>query len=215
MQNIFFTLLWRDMKKNRGFYATSITGLTIGLTLFILTAVYVLFEFSFDKHHQKSDRIIRLVHNISYQGSGEQSASCPFPAGELLAQQYPELIQNQVRFFNHFNATYNVKHDDVSFHEEELIFADSSLFNIFDFNFIAGSQKSALNAPGKIVLTEKSAKKYFGSTDILNRPLVINNEVTVYVSGVIENIPSNSHFDFQLYASMPTILSRTVTMLEN
>jgi len=196
---------FRNIKKNANHFLTNIFGLTLGITTFIVISLYINHELKYDKHHSKSNRIIRLVHHLRFEGSGENSASCPYPAGELLKQDYPNLIKKQVRLFNNFNSTFIVKSENQTFNENRLIFADSALFEIFDFEFVLGDPSSSFNGPNKIVLTETTAQKYFGKSNPINKPLKINDQYTAFVTGVVKDIPSPSHFQFDMFCSLSTI----------
>lgn len=189
----------RNLYKNKGFSIINILGLSIGLASFILITLYVYHERSFDRYHEKADRIFRIVENLRTENEMLfQSTSSP-PMGPTLAHDFPE-VQNYVRFTG---TGLLVRKGDVSFYEEECYLADSSAFEVFTWPLLKGDVKTALTAPKTVVLTTSTAKKYFGDEDPMGQALEIDGE-QYKVTGVMEEVPENAHFRFDLLVSFST-----------
>lgn len=197
----------RVLLKHKIFSLINVFGLAIGVAGCILISRFVLFELSFDRYHSKGDRIFRLV-NMDPQYSGGGIAKVAGPAGILALENIPA-VENMVRFEYFGERLFRV--GERKGFENQGLYADPSVFNIFDFNLIAGSTESALEAGG-IVLTEKLATKYFGDEDPIGKTIVIgtNRELpgregeTGYpltVTGLMEDVPENSHFTFEFLVS--------------
>ena len=198
----------RNINKKKGYYFISFFGLVLGVTTFILVYLFVNHEFKYDTFNKHASRIIRIVDHVNYENSGEIAASCPYFVAIQLKLNYPDLVEEYVRFVNDFNSAFIIKSkEDRSFYEKSFAYVDSTLFKVFDYEFIYGNPENALDGPNKIVLTESAAKKYFGNENPINKTLTINDEITAQVTAVVKNLPSYSHYRFDLLCSMQTILS--------
>ena len=159
-KNYFITSV-RSLMRNKGFSVINIVGLAVGLATFSLISFYVYSELNFDRYHEKSDRIFRIVENLRTENELLlQSTSSP-PMGPRMLKDFPE-IESYVRFQN-WNLL--AQHNGISYYEPDSFIADSSVFDIFSFKLVKGDKKSALREPFSIVLTESTAKKYFGNED--------------------------------------------------
>jgi putative ABC transport system permease protein len=192
----------RNIQKNKAYSFINIFGLAIGMACCLLIVLFVQDELSFDRYHEKGDRIYRLVD--SFDVAGELSrffalSSAPF--APALQAEFPE-VEDAVRLM--LGRRRMVTYKDKKFYEEGLIFADASLFNIFTFPLVKGDPDSALQAPGTLVVSEKIAQKYFGNSDPVNKSLKIN-EQEFLITGIMTEIPGNSHFHADMFASMKTI----------
>jgi putative ABC transport system permease protein len=159
--------------------------------------IYVTDEVSFDRYHDKADRIYRVSSKITETDDQFIWTVAQIPFGPQVVQDYPE-VQSFVRFFNMPRAVY--KFEDKEFNEESFYYADSTLFDIFTYKVIKGDARRALLEPNKIVLTERIATKYFGKSDPVGKTLT-SGANTYEVMGVIENVPGNSHFRFDALSS--------------
>ena len=189
----------RSLLKNKGFSIINILGLGIGIASFVLIGLYVFHELSYDKYHRNAHRIFRIVENLRTENEMLfQSTSSP-PMGPALAAQYPE-VENYVRF-----TSYGVlaRKGDVSIYEENCLLADSSVFEIFSFPLLKGNAKTALTEPYSIVLTQSTAKKYFGNQDAAGQTLTLDDE-EYRITAVMEDVPENSHFRFDMLVSFST-----------
>lgn len=209
MDHIHLKLLIRNMFKRKSGMPLILGNMVIGMLSFIFITIYVKGEFSYDKHNENADNIYRVIHNIDYGDSKENSASCPFPISNHLINEYPDLIRNAVRLFNWWGETYTIKTDDLSFNENKFVFTEPSMFDIFTFSFLAGNPVSCLNGPYKIVMTKSQALKYFGSVQhAMNKKLRVNDQYNVEITAVIEDLRKTSHFDFNMFCSLSTFKSQ-------
>lgn len=188
---------FRHILKHFGYSILNILGLTLGITSAIFLIIYVADEVSYDRYHEKADRIYRVSSTIKESDDQFTWIVAQIPFGPQAAHDYPE-IQSSVRFINMPRALY--KFEDKEFNEENFYYVDSTLFDIFSYKVIKGEVKSALLSPKKIILTEKIANKYFGKTDPIGKTLTTGTD-TYEVTGVIQDVPTNSHFRFDAVAA--------------
>jgi putative ABC transport system permease protein len=187
----------RHILKHFGYSILNILGLTIGISSALFLIIYVSDEVSYDRYHEKADRIYRVSSKITETDDQFTWIVAQIPFGPQVAQDYPE-VQSFVRFFNMPRAVY--KYEDKEFNEENFYYADSTLFDIFTYKVIKGDARRAILEPNKIVLTEKIATKYFGKTDPIGKTLTSGTN-TYEITGVIQDVPRNSHFRFEALAS--------------
>jgi putative ABC transport system permease protein len=201
----YFKIAFRNVLKHKVTASINIIGLSIGLASFILILMYVKDELSYDRYHQDADRIYRLISKHDFEGVGEDAASAPFPVGPTILSEYPGMIEQTVRVFNFQAPRSLVQLGEKSFNERRLFFADSNFFQLFDFNFIYGDPKTALNESFAVVITKATAEKYFGNENPMGKILRYENRFDLKVSGVVEGVPSNSHFSWDMMASMASV----------
>jgi putative ABC transport system permease protein len=187
----------RHILKHFGYSILNILGLTLGISSALFLIIYVSDEVSYDRYHDKADRIYRVSSKITEPDDQFTWIVAQFPFGPQVVQDYPE-VQSFVRFIDMPRSLY--KYEDKEFNEENFYYVDSTLFDIFSYKVIKGEVKSALIEPNKIILTENIASKYFGNTDPIGKTLTAGTN-TYEVTGVIENVPFNSHFRFDALAS--------------
>ena len=189
----FLQLSFRNLfHKNRLFTAINISGLAIGLASLLLVALFIYDEYNFDRFHQKADRIYRIVLDFSGEGNTINWARTSAPIARHLVGAYPE-IEQVVRLRKN-PGTDLLSRDEIKFFEERIFFADSSLFNVFDFTLISGNSALALKDKNSMVITESLAKKYFNNDDPVGKTLRLNNLIDLKITGIIKEMPSNSHF---------------------
>jgi putative ABC transport system permease protein len=203
----YFTIFKRSLIKQKGYSFLNVFGLAIGIACFFLICFYIRDEFSYDRFHGKADRIFRMHEIFESDGVGERSASLPFPVAEAILNDYKGQVEQSVRFFNFQSpslalATIN---NAKEFNESRLFFTDSTFFNVFDFNLIEGDKKSALRETNTIVLTEQMAKKYFGDQSPIGKYLRFQGSTNLLITGVLENVPTNAHFQFDFLVSFSTL----------
>ncbi len=199
----------RNIIKHKLFSSINIIGLTLGLASSLIILLFVQDEFSYDKYHEKADRIFR-VHR-------EQTMAVPLtshPYGPALKEEISE-IDESIRFF--FQEA-SIKHLSNEYLEETIVFTDKQVFDIFTWNLIQGDPHTALKEPNSIVITKETAEKYFGNENVLDKNLLINYgsfNLNCKITGVIEEIPSNSHFSFDFALSYSTLKSIRPDAIEN
>jgi putative ABC transport system permease protein len=196
LKNLIKTAI-RHIVKHFGYSILNILGLTLGITSALFLIIYVADEVSYDRYHEKADRIYRVSSSIKEPDDQFTWIFAQIPFGPQVVHDYPE-VQSSVRFINMPRALY--KFEDKEFNEENFYYVDSTLFDIFTYKVIKGEIKSALLAPKKIILTEKIANKYFGKSDPIGKTLTTGTD-TYEVTGVIQDVPTNSHFRFDAVAA--------------
>ena len=182
----------RYIRKHVGYSLLNVLGLTLGITSALFLIIYVSDELSYDRYHEKADRIYRVSSKITETDDQFTWIVAQIPFGPQAAQDYPE-IESFTRFINMPRALY--KYEDKEYNEENFYYADSTVFDIFTFKVLSGEVKSAVKDPKKIVLTKTAAARYFGKSDPIGKTLTEGTNA-YEVTGVIEDVPSNSHFRF-------------------
>jgi putative ABC transport system permease protein len=189
----------RNLLRQKVYAVINVFGLAIGLLCCLIILLYVQDELSYDRFHEKADRIYRMVLDLGMPTGTNELASTPSALTPALLQDFPE-IEQAVRFYKYFGGA-SVSHGDKRFQEDSFFFADAAVFDMFTYRFLAGDAKTALQAPFSIVLTESAAQKYFGSANPLGQQLTVNDTLQFRVTGVMEDVPAQSHFRFDFLAS--------------
>jgi putative ABC transport system permease protein len=195
----------RTLLKNRLYSIINISGLTIGLACSICIFIFVKDELSYDRYHPNADRIFRVIQ----EGTSEHSASLPFPAGPAFQNEFGDLLESYTRVFN-FRASslavvYDNDGDRKTFNEPRFFFGDSTFFKVFHFRFIKGNSVTCLNGPNLIVVSASTATRYFGNEEPIGKTISFEGMQDMIVSGVIEDVPENSHFRFDFMASFTSL----------
>ena len=189
----------RNLVRFKVYSLINIFGLAIGIASCILILLFVRDELSYDKFNEKADQIYR-VHSVGkLLGSDLNMAVSPAPLGETMVSDFPEVIKS-ARLVP--NDKMLIRYKDNVFNETRFYWADSSIFDVFTIPFIKGNPKTALNEPHTIVLTEKLAKKYFGKEDPIDKIMNMEDGTAYTVRGVIKDCPANSHFHYDMFASL-------------
>lgn len=196
IRNIIKTAL-RHILKYFGYSFLNIFGLTLGITSSLFLIIYVADEVSYDRYHEKADRIYRVSSTITEPDDQFTWIVAQIPFGPQVIQDYPE-IESFVRFINMPRELY--KYEDKEFNEDNFYYVDSTLFDIFSYKIIKGDVKAAISEPNKIALTEKIALKYFGNSEAIGKTLTAGDN-SYEVVAVIENVPFNSHLRFDAIAA--------------
>jgi putative ABC transport system permease protein len=194
----------RNIRRHKGFSFINITGLAIGMACCILIVLFVRDELSYDSYHTKANQIYRVIKKTETQGEMSTSISTPPPLGPALAHDFPEIV-NYVRFISPSREEVLIGYKDRKFYETRFFFADQTVFDIFSFPLIKGNPETALQEPYSVLITEEMADKYFGEDDPLGKVLNFNNRDDYRITGVLKNIPHNSHFRFDFLASFTTL----------
>jgi putative ABC transport system permease protein len=208
MFNNYLKIALRNIFKHKGYSLINIIGLALGMACCLLILLYVQDELSYDRYHENADRIYRVIEEVRLEGVGEESSSMPFPTGDTLPLEYPDVVEASVRFFNFQLPTMSLQYgtsDEKLFNEPRFFFADSAVFQVFSFEMIKGDPKKALEEPNTIVITEAMVEKYFEGDEPIGKTLRWQNGVNLNITGVLKNIPSNSHFQFDFLGSFATL----------
>jgi putative ABC transport system permease protein len=196
INNLIKTAL-RHIRKHLGYSLLNVLGLTIGTSSALFLIIYVADEVSYDRYNENADRIYRVSSKITETDDQFTWNVAQIPMGPQVVQDYPE-VQSFVRFINMPRDLY--KFEDKEYIEENFYYVDSTLFDIFTYKVISGDVKSATRDPKKIVLTKTVAARYFGNSDPIGKTLTTGDN-TFEVTGIIEDVPSNSHFRFDAVAA--------------
>jgi len=202
----YFKTAFRNIVSQPIFSIINITGLVIAITSVVLISLWVQDEKSYDKFHLKSDRIHRVIMNMGDHGN---LAMTPPPLANKIKEEFPE-VEYSTRIQDCPQVV--VKNENHNFNENKGIFVDPDFFEIFSFNLLDGNQQNLINEPFNIVVTKDFANRYFKDGNVINNNLSINgNPVTI--SGVLDNIPANSHlqFDFILPIELLELLGEDLS----
>ncbi|MBK5271136.1 MAG: ABC transporter permease, partial [Bacteroidia bacterium] len=199
----FLLIALRNLKKDGWYSLVNILGLTIGITFSLFLIFYIKDELSYDKYHKKADRIYRINSYIHERDKNTDWVLTQFPLGPMLKKDYPE-VEEMVRFSSRERTLF--KNGENNFYETKIYYADSTIFNVFTHKFVEGNAATALLAPFDIVISKTLAEKYFGkNTQVVGKTL--RTVYDVYkITGVIEDVPKNSHIRFDMLISMSTLL---------
>jgi len=192
----YLKVAFRSILRNKGFTFINVFGLAIGMACCIILFLYVQYESSFDKFHDKADQIYRIISQDEDEGGVDRFAMTSAPLAPALLQDFPE-VEKAVRFAA---GSLEVTHRGLRFYER-VFFADSEVFDMFDFPLIKGDPQTALNDPYALLISERMADKYFSDEDPVGKSLILAGDRTHNIVGVFRDIPSNSHIQFVLLGS--------------
>jgi len=210
----YFKIAWRNLMKYKFISFINLFGLTVGLTCCLLILTYILNELSYDKYNKNADNIYRVTRSFNNDDgvvSLNLSTVSP-PFGYYLPTDFPE-IEKMTRLLNY--GTVPLRYKDKLINEQNVYFADENLFDLFTVNAIKGNPKTALKDPFSVMLTEETAKKYFGNEDALNKVLRANNQFDLKVTGIYKAFPSNTHVHPNMLVSFNTLRDSAVYGEEN
>lgn len=192
----YFKSAWRNMLKNKSFTLINISGLAIGITVCMLIFLFILNEFSVDNFHKNEKDIYRVMRHFEQDGKLGSVAYLSGPYGPALLNDFGGQVMRSVRVIQNDNL---VTVGTTSFHEKRVLDVDTGFFSMFSFPLIAGNPATVLKDPGNVVLTESTAKKYFGSVEnAMGKMVMVDKELPLTVAGVARDVPSNSHLEFDM-----------------
>jgi putative ABC transport system permease protein len=192
----------RSFKRQRAYVIINILGLAIGIACSLLITLYVINEASYDRFNEKQDRIFRVILNGKIGEQEINGAYTPAIMGPTLPEEFPE-VEDFLRM-NGMGPSV-VEYEQQIFTEDHIIEVDSSFFNFFSIPVIRGNPDNLLNSPHKVVLSESTAKKIFGDENPIDRMIKIGSDTVRYVvTGVMQDVPSNSHFEASMLTSFLT-----------
>src|SRR5260221_1272424 len=189
----------RSLWKNKGFSAINIIGLATGLATCLLIILYVLDELSYDKFNTKAARTYRINNEVKFGGNHFDLAQAPAMQGPTIVRELPQ-VEQFTRF--RWHNSISVKKGNENLRETKVVFADSTLLDVFSLKLISGNAKTILNAPQTLLITESMAKKYFNRTNVAGETLLIDNKKNYRITGVIRDIPQQSHFSYDFFVAM-------------
>jgi len=200
----YLTVAVRNLLRHKACTLINIAGLSVGMACTILILLWVQYELSFDRYHENADRIYRLATHIDFGKWQGSLAVCNFPAGPYLERHFPEVLK-AVRL-QRIRDNLLVQFNDKKFFENDIFIADESVFDVFTFPMIRGNPTSALKTASDVVITENIAKKYFGRDDPIGKIIKLENKYPLTVSGVMANVPPNSHFSVSILVSFKALI---------
>ena len=192
----YFKTAWRSLRKNKIFSILNITGLSIGLACSLLIALYVLDELNYDRFNTHANLIYRIDERVKYGDFNYNGAEVPAIMGPAFAKDFKQ-IDHYTRL--KYSPGVVIRKGEENIREDKVIYADSSLFDVFTLAMIAGNPKTALKEPHSLVITESAARKYFNSLDIMGKTVLVDGTNVYTITGVIRDIPRQSHFNFDLF----------------
>ena len=196
MMGHYIKIAWRSLRKDGFFSVINVNGLALGLAVCLLIGLYLHEEWSYDLYNRQADRIFRMATDIHINGSSIRSVNTPSPFGAAMVRDFPAIV-NAVRIRSIPEVL--VTADGRSFGETGAVLADPTLFDIFTISMLAGDPHTALAEPNSVVITESSASRYFGRTDVIGRFLkMATDSVPCRITGVFKDLPAESHFHFAL-----------------
>lgn len=199
----YIKIAWRNLWKNKIFSFINIIGLASGLACFILIALFVMDELSYDRFYKKANRIYRINSDIVFGGAVLHFTQTSDMMGPLLKKDYPQ-VEDYVRVYTS-EGTQLIKKGNEFIAEEKVAYADSTFFNVFDFATIEGDTKNALYEPNTVVIDASTAKKYFKGQPAAGKTIEVktNAGTSLYkVMAVIKDMPRNTHFHFNFILSI-------------
>lgn len=195
---------WRNLRKNKVFSFINILGLTIGITCCMMIFLFIMNEYSFDSFHKQEKRIYRVMRG--YDASKSRVPYLSGPYAPALLNDFPREIKKAVRLMP---TNGMISFGNRSFNEKKVYFTDADFFSLFTFPLIKGDAATALKDPASVVLTETTAKKYFGKEDPMGKVLEFDKRLQLKVTGIIKDVPSNSHMDFDLVVPLSNYFDRS------
>ncbi|MPR34780.1 ABC transporter permease [Salmonirosea aquatica] len=198
----YLKIAWRNLRKHSFYSFLNIFGLSLGLASCLLITLYVVDELSYDQPYENVDRIYRINADLKFGGPEMRLAVAPDPMAFTLKKDYPQ-VEAVARLRE--NGSYLVRRNEQAenLKEDQVVFADSTFFSVFSIPLVEGNPATALTEPNTLVLSERDAAKYFGAESPLGKTLLLDNELTYRVTGVMENLPANSHLsDLNMLLSM-------------
>ena len=197
----YIRLAWRKIKADRLFSTLNILGLSIGLGITLLLFLFVFHERSFDTMYPKKDRIVRVLLHTTNQQISETWCASPPAVGSAFQNEIPE-IEKTVRFYHYaFGQPASISVNDKELIEPRFFYADEAIIDVFDLEFVHGNPNTALARPNTIIISESSAKRYFGNLNPIGKQLKLENYKDFEITGVYKDFSSNSSLDCNVVAS--------------
>jgi putative ABC transport system permease protein len=210
MLKSYFISLYRNILRNKFYSLLNILGLSIGLATALFILLYITDEAGYDKHFENYNRIYRVESEITVNNNPQQFATAPPPLGPAMKKEIPE-IEEVVRLDE--LGLFIFRYEEHEFFESRFFYADSSIFRVFNHEFVYGNPGTCLTEPSSIVLTRFTAEKYFGSSNPTGKILTDSEGDSYQVTAVIENLPSNTHLKYDALISVSTLPDKYSTTL--
>lgn len=196
----YFKTAWRTILKNKGLFSINIIGLSLGIATCLAITLFVVDELSYDRFNEKADQMARIILKAKLGDEVIRESSVSAPVAATLVSEFPEVLDA-----TRISITYGlqkVTYKETTIRKGKMVFVDPNFFELFTLPFLKGDINTALDRPNTVVLTTAQAEAYFGKEDPLNKTIKIEGQGLYTVTGVIDEVPTNSHFHFDLFASM-------------
>lgn len=191
----------RNLRKHTFYSTINIAGLAIGVSACLLITLFIIDELSYDQYNEKADRIYRVNTEIKFGGNHMQLATSSAPTAHTLLQDYPE-VEATVRFRSYGSYLVKAENSTENIKENNVIWTDSTFFKIFSVRVIEGNPNTALKEPASIAISKRTAEKHFPNESALGKTMILDNKYNAKVTAVYDNIPSTSHFHFDILIAM-------------
>jgi putative ABC transport system permease protein len=188
-------IAFRSLKRHKIYSVITVSGLALGISVFLLISAWVLRELSFDRFHENAASVFRVSEKRHFPDHVRQNFRTPGPLSEQLKENFPE-IRKSVRVAMTGERVLN--YENKIFYEESILTVDPEFFAMFSFPFIEGDRETALDNPNAMVIAEQIARKYFGRENPIGKILTMDNKIDFTVTGLIKDVPSNSHLQFDM-----------------
>ncbi|MEO0571937.1 MAG: ABC transporter permease [Bacteroidota bacterium] len=193
-------IAWRNILKNKGIFSINILGLTLGIASCLIITLFVVDELSYDRYNERADEIVNVVFRAKVNGEEIKEGAVMAPVGATFKKEFPEVL-DATRIRN--IGTPKIMVENQSFRDGRFAFVDPNFFNVFTLPIIEGDSKSPLEEPNTAIITERQAEKFFGATNPIGKFFFLDNQEQPFrVTGVIKEVPKNSHFHFDIFASI-------------
>lgn len=196
----YFKTAWRTILKNKALFSINIIGLSLGIATCLAITLFVVDELSYDRFNEKADQMARVILKAKLGDEIIRESSVPAPVAATLVEEFPEVL-DATRISNTYGLQ-KVTYKENTIRKGKMVFVDPNFFELFTLPLVKGDADSALSRPNTVVLTRNQAETYFGKEDPLNKVITIEDRGLYTVTGIIEEVPANSHFHFDLFASM-------------
>lgn len=191
----YLLLAVKNFRKQKMFSLINITGLTVGITCCLMIFLFIVNEFSYDNFHKNGAHIYRAMR-VSHQSGSPKNIAWLSPAyGPALRNDYPDAVQQTMRVAPDNDL---ITYKNVSFNEKKVVLVDSNFFTFFSFPLLKGDPATVLNDPSGMVMSETTAKKYFGKEDPIGKEVEFNKNRRFKITGIMKDVPVNSHLEFDI-----------------
>lgn len=193
-------IAWRNILKNKSLFTMNTIGLGLGIGSCLLIMLFVIDELSYDRYNEKADDIVNVVFRAKINGEEIKEGAVMAPVGKTLKQEFPEVVDaTRIRQI----GTPKITVANQSFREHRFAFVDANFFNVFTLPIIEGNSRNPLDEPRTVVLSKAMAERLYGVSDAIGQAFFLEGEEQPYrVTGLIDKVPENSHFHFDVFASM-------------
>jgi len=196
----YLKIAWRNILKNKGIFSINIVGLALGIASCLIIMLFVVDELSYDRFNEKADDIVNVVFRAKVNGEEIKEGVVMAPVGKTLKQEFPEVLDaTRIRNF----GTPKIVVENQSYRDDKFAFVDANFFNVFTLPIIDGDARNPLQEPNTAVITKAEAEKLFGADNAIGKLFFLEDQEQPFrVTGIIDEVPRNSHFHFDIFASI-------------